>query len=318
MQIEALTIFCDVVRLHSFSRGALANSVSQSAASQAIRQIEKQLDTQLIDRSTRPWRLTTEGKLFFKGAKDVIERFHKLEEELRQRQRPRGYTVRLASIYSVRFHDVSEFVSRFRASRPGADVDLEYMHPNEVYDRVLEDQYDLGFISFATPRRDLTVIPWEQQAMVVACRPGHHLARSTEDSYGAPPRELSDEPFIAFDRGLPVRREIDRFLRRQGADVRVVAEFDNIENIKQAVEDGDGVAVLPERTLRREIEDKTLVAVPFRLAPGVSPPVRPVSIIHRRKRRLNPAVTELIGLLLDGRPGQPGETPAHPKIEAAL
>ena len=318
MHIEALTIFCDVVRLHSFSRGALANSVSQSAASQAIRQIEKQLDTQLIDRSTRPWRLTTEGKLFFKGAQDVIERYQKLEEELRQRQKPRGYIVRLASIYSVRLHDLNEFVSRFRANRPGADVDLEYMHPNEVYDRVLEDQYDLGFISFPTPRRDLTVIPWEEQPMVVACRPGHRLARPSEDVAGAPPRELSHEPFIAFDRGLRVRREIDRFLRRHGADVRVVAEFDNIENIKQAVEDGDGVAVLPERTLRREIEGKTLVAVPFRLPAGISPPVRPVCIIHRRKRQLNPAVTELIGQLLAGRAGQSTAAQAPPTIEAAL
>ncbi|MCY3846051.1 MAG: LysR family transcriptional regulator, partial [Acidobacteria bacterium] len=43
MHLESLNIFCDVVRHQSFSRGAMASSVSQSAASQAVRQIEKRL-----------------------------------------------------------------------------------------------------------------------------------------------------------------------------------------------------------------------------------------------------------------------------------
>ena len=62
MHLETLNIFCDVVRHQSFSRGAEANSVSQSAASQAVRQLEKHLGAQLIDRSKRPWVLTPEGK----------------------------------------------------------------------------------------------------------------------------------------------------------------------------------------------------------------------------------------------------------------
>ena len=49
MNFEALQIFCDVVRFQSFSRGAIANSVSQSAASQAVRQLEKRLQVQLIE-----------------------------------------------------------------------------------------------------------------------------------------------------------------------------------------------------------------------------------------------------------------------------
>ena len=51
MHVEALNIFCEVVRHQSFSRGASASSVSQSAASQTVRQLENQLGIQLIDRS---------------------------------------------------------------------------------------------------------------------------------------------------------------------------------------------------------------------------------------------------------------------------
>jgi DNA-binding transcriptional LysR family regulator len=298
MHLEALNIFCDVVRHQSFSRGALANSISQSAASQAVRQIERRLGTQLIDRSKRPLQLTPEGKVFFKGCQEIVERYHQLEAAVQRRQDASGYTVRLASIYSIGLHDLSGYVERFQVKVPGAEVDLNYMHPDEVYEQVLSDQFDLGLISFANPRRELNVIPWEDQPMVVACLPGHRFLRPVGDGPGVAAADLSGEAFITFDRGLPVRREIDRFLRRHDTEVRVVAEFDNIENIKRAVEDGAGIAILPEPTLQREVQAKTLVKVPFRLTSEMPPLIRPVSIIHRRKRHLNPAVTEFIALLL--------------------
>ena len=102
---------------------------------------------------------------------------------------------------------------------------------------------------------------------------------------------------MAFDRKLPVRRAIDRFLRRHHVEVAVTAEFDNIETIKQAVDEEAGIAILPEPTLRREVRRGTLVQAPLVLPAGEPPLVRPLSIVHRSNRRLNPAVTEFIKLL---------------------
>ena len=294
MNIEALNIFCDVVRHQSFSRGASANSVSQSAASQTVRQLEKRLGIQLIDRSKRPWQLTPEGELFFKGSQEIIERFHELKEVVQRRKQPSGYTVRLASIYSVQLHDLSQFIEQFRASIPGVDVNLDYMHPDQIYLRVLKGQSDLGLISFANPGRELTAIPWQEQKMVIACLPNHPFAHSQAS---LTPHELSDQNFVTFSRGLTVRREIDRFLRRHQTSVRIIAEFDNIETIKQAIEDGAGIGVLPEPTLRREVQRGTLVKISLQCSDGDMPFIRPLSIIHRRKRHLNPAVVEFINLL---------------------
>ena len=308
MHVETLNIFCDVVRHQSFSRGAMANSVSQSAASQAVRQLEKHLGAQLIDRSKRPWELTVEGKIFFKGCQEIVERYHELEGAVGRRQNPSGHTVRLAAIYSVGLHHLSQYVDQFCALVPGAGVDLAYMHPDEICDRVLSDQSDLGLMSFVTPRRELTAIPWQRQLMVVACPPTHRFARMAAEQGGVRPADLAHERVVAFDRGLPARREVDRFLRRHEVEVDVTAEFDNIETIKQAVDEGAGIAILPEPTLRREVQRQTLVQARFILPEGEPPLVRPLSIVHRRKRRLNPAVTEFIKLLRDGT----GETAPEP------
>ena len=308
MHVETLNIFCDVVRHQSFSRGAEASSVSQSAASQAVRQLEKHLGAQLIDRSKRPWVLTPEGKIFFTGCQEIVERYHELENAVQRRQNPSAHTVRLAAIYSVGLHDLSQYVDRFHALVPGAGVDLAYMHPDEVSRRILSDQSDLGLMSFVTPGRELTAIPWQRQLMVVACPPTHRFAQMVAEQGGVRPADLAGERFVAFDRALAVRREVDRFLRRHEVEVDVTAEFDNIETIKQAVDEGAGVAVLPEPTLRREVQRRTLVQAQFLLPSGEPTLVRPLSIVHRRNRRLNPAVTEFITLLQNGT----GDAPARP------
>jgi len=300
MHLEALSIFCDIVRYRSFSRAAVANSVSQSAASQAVRHIEKRLSTQLIDRSKRPWQLTSEGEIFFKGCQEIIERYHELEEAVQRDQHRSGYAIRLASIYSVPLHDLSSYVDRFQSSVPGAKVNIAYMHPDEVYAHILSDQSDLGLISFANPGRGITVIPWQNQEMAVACLPNHPFADLAQKQGGLYPQDLSRNSFVTFDRGLPVRREIDRFLRKHEVDVTVVAEFDNIENIKQAVEDGAGIAILPSQTLRQEVQRHSLITIPFCQTANNDSFVRPLSIVHRRKRRLNPAIMEFIELLRAG------------------
>ena len=186
MQIEALGIFCDVVRHQSFSRAALANSVSQSSASQTVRHIERRIGAQLIDRSHRPWRLTTEGELFFKGCQEIVDRYRELEESV-QKQKRAVHTIRVASIYSVGMHDLSLYVDRFRAAEPGAHVDIDYMHPDEIPACIRSDQYELGLLAFGTPGRDLTVVPWQEQVMVVACPPSHRFAKQAS---AISPREL--------------------------------------------------------------------------------------------------------------------------------
>src|SRR5262249_53312077 len=90
-----------------------------------------------------------------------------------------------------------------------------------------------------------------------------------------------------------IRREVDRFLREHGITIDVMLEFDNIENIKKAVELGVGVALLPEPTLRREVEELSLVARPLygcRL-------VRPLGIIHRRHLKPSNSARRFVEML---------------------
>jgi DNA-binding transcriptional LysR family regulator len=289
MQVEALKLFCDVARLRSFSQAAAANGLTQSAASQTVHLLETRLSVQLIDRTKRPLQLTPLGQTYYEGCKRLVEQYLDLEASILHARAQLTPTVQVAAIYSVGLGDMGQYVERFAAVKPSAEVRLEYLHPDRVYEKVLGGTADLGLVSFPRRSRELTVLPWRDEEMVLACPPGHCLA----ERQAVRPADLEGEKYVGFPKGLVIRREVDRFLREQGVAVDVVHEFDTIENIKQAVVEGAGVALLPEPTLRREIEAGTLAALPLagcRL-------VRPLGIIHRRHPGPGAAAGRFIELL---------------------
>ncbi|HMF19956.1 MAG TPA: LysR family transcriptional regulator [Gemmataceae bacterium] len=297
MQLETLKVFCDVARQRSFSQAAQANDITQSAASQIVSMLERRMQVQLIDRSTRPLQLTSLGQTYYEGCKSLLAQYLDLEESIKTAHTRIAGMVQVAAIYSVGLGDMGQYVERFTTGQPGAQVHIEYLHPDRVYDRVLEGTADLGLVSFPKKSPKLTALPWREEAMVLVCAPKHPLAHNG----AVQPRQLAGQKFIHFDRNLMIRRQVDRFLREQGAGVEVVLEFDNIENIKQAVALGAGVALLPEPTVRREVRARTLAAMPL----VGSTLTRPLGIIHRRRNKLSAAAQCFLDLLRADGNGQP-------------
>lgn len=298
MQVESLKVFCDVVRHRSFSQAAAVNGVSQSAASQVVSQLEKRLNVQLIDRSTRPFQLTHLGKAYYEGCQGLVDQYLELEAAIRREQDQKAATVQVAAIYSVSLGDMGQYVERFKVEQPNVRVHLEYLHPDQVYQKVLDGTVDFGLVSFPRRSRELTTFPWRAEEMVLACAPSHSLAQRL----AVAPTELSGQKYIHFARGLVIRREVDRFLKEHGGNVEVVIEYDNVENIKQAVVLEAGIALLPEPTLRREVQVGSLAAIPLRGCQLI----RPLGIMQRRHHRLSYAASRFLDLLRqDTR--QPGE-----------
>jgi DNA-binding transcriptional LysR family regulator len=299
MNIETIRIFCDVVQHQSFSRGAAANDVSQSAATQSVHRMERHFGVQLVDRNKRPFVLTPEGQACYEGYREVLELYDAVETKVRSLHKEITGTVRVASIYSIGLHDMSRCMQDFMRRYPKAKVRLEYLRPNKVVDAVLGAEVDLGILSYPTASPDVSVIPLRSERMVVVCPPEHHLAQRTS----VMAEDLEGEDFVAFDRDLPIRKEVDRHLRQRSVSIRVVMEFDNIETIKQAVEIGAGISILPEQTIRREYETGTLKAIPL-IAPQLH---RPIGIIYRQRKVFTPTAMKFIELLREVHASPPEE-----------
>jgi LysR family transcriptional regulator, transcriptional activator of the cysJI operon len=300
MDLDHLKLFKDIAQTRSFSRGASLNDVSQSAASQHVQELEHQFGITLLDRSTRPLTVTEPGKLYLDMCRDVLRKRDEFLVELERMKSEVEGSVRVASIYSVGLSEMSRLEQEFSRRHPQARLEVEYLRPEKVYEAVVSDQVDLGLMSYAEPTKEVRVLPWREEQMVVAVSPHHPLANRAE----VRPEDLDGLDFVGFDDDLPIRRDIDRFLREQRVHVNVTLHFDNLQMIKEAVAHGSGVSIMPARIMEEEVRQGRLVPVPiagFQL-------FRPVGIVHRRKKRFHRAGQAFLELLQEPPIGW---TPAH-------
>ena len=248
----------------------------------------------LLDRSRRPLVVTPAGQLYQEFCRDVLRRREEFEAALGALKNDTGGAVRVASIYSVGLSEMVELERRFAQRHPQATLEVQYLQPAKVYAAVLAEKVDLGLVSYPHATREIKVIPWRQEEMVLATAPDHPLAKKATAMRGPLPiEELNGVDFVGFDEELPIRSDVDRYLKEKGVEVNVTVHFDNIQMIKEAVEVGQGISILPARTMQAEIEQGRLAAVKLH-APELA---RPVGIVHRRRKKFNRAAEAFLEML---------------------
>jgi DNA-binding transcriptional LysR family regulator len=283
-------LFRDIALQRSMSRAAAANGISQPAATQQIREIERRLGAALLDRSRRPLALTEAGKIYLEFCRDVVRRAEEFEAALDQhRETAIPGELRVASIYSVALTEMTRVRDEFSAHCPAVELKVEYLHPEKVYDAVLNESADLGLVSYPEARRELAVIPWRDERMAVALPPDHRY----QNRASLRAQDLEGEAFVGFDPDLAIRKDVDGFFRQQDVTVDVIMHFDNIQMVKEAVALGHGISILPDRTMQNEIEQGRLKRVKLH-SPGL---VRPVGVVHRKRKTFNRAARAFLEAL---------------------
>lgn len=290
MHIETLKVFCDLVDLQSFSLAAERNFITQSAVSQQIRTLEEKFKRRLLERirGRREVRLTPAGEVFYREAKNVLSAYDQMHESLRGLVGKIGGVVKVATVYSVGLHELPEKVREFMTKFPSAKIDLEYSRTTRVVRDVLNGTVELGVVAFPEPRRGLTVIPMPSTRLVLICPPNHKFAKRAQ----VKTKELNGQDFVLFERDVPTRKATDRILKDHGVEVKKIAEFDNIETIKRAVEVGFGLAIVPQPAVS-DAEPGQIAVIKL----AEKEWRRPVGIIHRSDRILSLAARKFVQLL---------------------
>lgn len=297
MQLDAIILFCDVAEHRSVSRAAEARDITQSAVSQRIIALEKDLGVQLIDRSHRPLQLTEAGELYYRGCRKLIDHYEQLCQQLAAPNTAVKGEVTIAAIYSAGIDLLNRVQADFEAAHPQAHVTIRYLHPDAVIERVRQGLCDIGIIAFAQRWNDLASIPLRDELMVVVSHPEHPLASRQLVQVG----DLDGQALVMFDAHLPIRRRLASYLKSHGVSVEVSATFDNIDTIKSYVAATAGAAaILPARTVQDEVRQGVVRQI--QLVPEFT---RPLAVVHDRSRPLRPTVRSFIEKLKAHSPAGP-------------
>lgn len=282
--------FCDLVDTGSFSRAAESNYISQSAVSQQLKKLEQEMSIQLIARGGGLITPTQAGRAFYDGVREIISRYEQLLGEVKSASDAVRGVLRVGTIYSVGFYLLDHFVRDFLHEHPEVNLHVSYTGWNHIYAAIIGGEMDIGVVACPEKNRSLDIVPLASEELVFVCSPKNPLAARKTIT----PKDLKNQPFIAFEANIPTRKHIDNLLKRTRANVEVVLEFDNIELLKRAIMIGSGVSILPKANIQHESQHDDLAYVRFK-----NPSIwnRPLGILRRRGRQPSPAEKMFLEIL---------------------
>jgi DNA-binding transcriptional LysR family regulator len=254
MEIRHLRYFVTVAQERNFTRAAEKLHIAQPPLSRQIQQLEEELGIVLLDRDSRPLRLTEAGRLLYEHAAQVLERFDDLRtmmKRFREAERPRFVIGFVAStIYAA----LPNLIRRFRAETPGLDVSLVEMVSLEQIAALKDGRIDVGFgrIRLDDPavRRDVL----REERLVVALPLSHPLLeREGPLSF----TELAGEPLILYPR-VPRPSYADQVIsifRDRGLEPNIAHEARELQTAIGLVAAEVGICIVPTSVQRLRRDD---------------------------------------------------------------
>ena len=286
--LRQLRAFRAVYQLRKLSAAAEQLSITQSAVSVLIRQLEEGLGTRLFDRTTRSLRPTPAAAEAIAVAERILRDVDSLGAGLRDLAALRRGRVSLAVTPTLGEILLPRVVRRFSQLHPDIQVVIDDCSPEQFVSRVVGEHVDLGL---GTPERaaaDVDTSKLLGDTLALVCRKDHALAGRRRIQWG----DLQGHAVITVRPGYGIRPMIDGAAAQAGVQLDVVNEVSFLSTALWLTEAGLGASIMPSAYARNARHGQLQVHKLH--GPVVS---RDISLVTKRGRSLSPAAQALVAVI---------------------
>jgi len=245
IDLRLLRYFVAVADAGSFNRAADRLNIAQPPLSRAIQQLEAIIGAGVLDRSSRPLRLTPVGKLLYAQARQVLARMEDMEAMLKAAAASETRRFIIGFVASTIYARLPELIREFRKEAENVEIVLVEQSTLDQIGALKEGKIDVGFgrIRFDDPVVRRIVL--REEKLIVALPIGHHLAGGTGP---ISLQDLADEPQILYPRA-PRPSYADQVLslfRDHAVEPRIAHEARELQTAIGLVAAEEGIAIVPE------------------------------------------------------------------------
>jgi len=254
--LNQVAAFVETAQRQSVSRAADALFISQPALTARLKALEADLGAQLFVRTPRGMRLTDAGNAFLPYAVRALETLTDGRMQVNALERGGAGRLAVGAAPAVSTYVLPALLKRFSEGFPRVSVSVRTGHSEEILDLVLREQVTLGLVR-ALQHPDILSTPLYEDRLVLVVEPEHRFARSGRIRM----EDLAGEQLVQFDRTSSYRDLTSALFVTAGVSPSGTMELDNIDAAKKMVEQGFGVALLPQTSVADELEAGTLSEV---------------------------------------------------------
>lgn len=251
--IKQLEVFLAVARFENISTASTALHLSQSATSEALLNFERAYDVQLFDRSRNKLSLNAKGQSIRKAAVALLDNCQNFEQLLETHEQL-GH-IKVGASFTIGNHLATRYLAHYLEAFPEADVQLDIANTPDVVSKVLNYDVDIGMIEGEVQHRELALIPWREDELVVFCAAKHPLANKQSLSR----KDIKQANWILREPDSGARHTFEHALADLLPEITIHMEFKHNEAIKNAVESGLGIGCLSRIVLQKNFDNGDLV-----------------------------------------------------------
>lgn len=241
MNLHLLRIFVAVVEARSFSRAAGPLGISQPAVSKAVRELESQLETTLLDRQGRSFRPSESGQALYNYGRSIFALEREAHEALAAFYGLDRGRLTIGASTTIATYWLPPLLVDFQRQHPHIEIRLISENTKQIIELLIDHQVDVALIEGTVADPRVEARPWFSEEMIVVAADHPHL-RPDEASIS---RFLAEQVWVVRERGSGSRDATEALLADLGVGQPKTIEVGSNEAIVQTVASGMGLGLVP-------------------------------------------------------------------------
>jgi DNA-binding transcriptional LysR family regulator len=261
-----LKVFYTVAKRLSFTKAAEELLVSQPAVTRHIKELEKEFNLALFDRSGNKVLLSPAGEVFLKHTEAMQEIYRQMEFDLNQLNKAYKGILHVGSSTSITQYVLPPLLARFHSMHKEVKVELMNGNTEQIEQALLNKNIEVGVIEGKSKRREIHYIPFLKDEIVLVCSSKNFLIKKEEIKA----EELKKIPLLLREPGSGTLEVITDALKQQGirlSDLNVEMQLGSTEAIKSYLHHSDCMAFLSLHAILKELENGVLKIIEIKKLP---------------------------------------------------
>lgn len=255
VDLDLYRVFCKVAKCGSLTKAAEELYISQPAVSQAIKQLESQLNTTLFNRTHKGMELSVHGGAqIIKNVERALELLDEAENKLMDLKNTATGVIRIGASDTIFEYFLAEKLVEYHEKFPAVKFELLSDISPKTVEQLKTNKCDIGFLNLPIPEDEGIVISSNVMYLNDVFVANERFAELKDKTVSL--RELQGYPLLLMDPSTVARKAITNFAHSVGVNFHPDIEVSSWDLMKRLAKRGMGIGCIPREYAMRELEEK--------------------------------------------------------------
>lgn len=242
IDIQQLKYFKTVAETKHITKSSEKLSISQSALSRSISNLEKEIGAPLFTRKNRQIELNKFGEIILHRTNNILSELSQGQREIAEMLEPNTGNISFGFLHTLATSHIPNIIANFQQAYPNINLQLKQGPSHQISRLIAKEEIDLALLSPINLEKSVVWHKLWEEPMYLVVPKNHELSKRTSITT----KELQNEHFIMLKEGFSIREISDRLFKEAGVIPHITFEGEELDTVAGLVAVGLGISIMPK------------------------------------------------------------------------